>query len=80
MDLELLGLAVRSVAEHETVVGRAYDFGSRLESDLYDRVVSADEPRRDKMERFISDFCAARQLPADFYQQFIALPGAYYDE
>jgi anaerobic magnesium-protoporphyrin IX monomethyl ester cyclase len=34
---------------------------------------AADEPRREKMERFVSDFCASRSLPADFYQQFMAL-------
>jgi hypothetical protein len=33
----------------------------------------ADEPRREKMERFVSDFCASRSLPADFYQRFMAL-------
>jgi anaerobic magnesium-protoporphyrin IX monomethyl ester cyclase len=32
-----------------------------------------DEPRREKMEQFVNDFCAERLLPADFYQQFIAL-------
>ena len=43
--LELLGLAVRAVAEHEAVIGGADDLRSGLEGDLHDRVVAPDETR-----------------------------------
>ena len=43
--LELPGLAVRPIAEHEPVIGRADDLGARNERDLHDRVIALHQTR-----------------------------------
>ena len=44
--LELPGLAVRAIAEHEPVIGRTDDLRPRNERDLHDRVVAFHQTRR----------------------------------